>query len=272
MNVFKRWILLITEILHATFATLKTTSVPDMDEETTKLLCSIAGNLKPDLLNMIFLCGEDLVDREKENIKTVIQLFTILEQKLLIKAADLSYLKELLFHIRKLDILQNQLNTTEEDMIKYFSSGNSKISSYKKLLFTLSEKIDSLCFEDVKYILKLRTPTHDKANMLELFSGMEKSGNLSERNLECLKSAFETIKRIDLCDIVENFKKEYQDSNDANIGSRVGDLSLNDEPASDTSSLTYEMNRKHRGYCLLISNRNFAKICPRKGTEADVGR
>uniref|UniRef100_A0A8C5Q3W9 Caspase-8 n=1 Tax=Leptobrachium leishanense TaxID=445787 RepID=A0A8C5Q3W9_9ANUR len=255
-----------------------------MDEETTKLLCSIAGNLKPDLLNMIFLCGEDLVDREKENIKTVIQLFTILEQKLLIKAADLSYLKELLFHIRKLDILQNQLNTTEEDMIKYFSSGNSKISSYKKLLFTLSEKIDSLCFEDVKYILKLRTPTHDKAkNMLELFSGMEKSGNLNKCNLGCLKRAFNIIKRIDLHDIVENFEKEYQESQNE-LPSKYEKMSL-EEPGQECPKTkitpqqeygqmpleVYELKCNPHGKCVIINNYNFKQARSLNRELADRG-
>ncbi|KAG8558893.1 hypothetical protein GDO81_017178 [Engystomops pustulosus] len=46
----------------------------------------------------------------------------------------------------------------------------------------------------------------------------------------------------------------------------MSDLSLNEQSEKEF----YQMNRKHRGYCLIINNSEFAKNDPRLGTEKDA--
>ncbi|XP_044158711.1 caspase-8-like [Bufo gargarizans] len=65
-----------------------------------------------------------------------------------------------------------------------------------------------------------------------------------------------------------------KDLMDENTENRMSDLSLNGESDQEVTQthdvLTYPMNRKHRGYCLIINNSEFMKSPGRPGTEKDA--
>ncbi|KAM8934110.1 caspase-10-like [Pelodytes ibericus] len=63
---------------------------------------------------------------------------------------------------------------------------------------------------------------------------------------------------------------EKQDDEAGNIDNLIGDLNLIENPATNSEESIYAMNRKHRGYCLIISNLEFMKSQTRQGTEKDA--
>ena len=98
--------------------------------------------------NCLFEIGEDLTSEEvaslkflsldyipqkkQEPIKDALMLFQRLQDKRMVEENNLSFLKELLFRINRLDLLEKHLHTSQEEMKKELQMpGRAQISAYR---------------------------------------------------------------------------------------------------------------------------------------------
>uniref|UniRef100_A0A8C5Q2D1 Caspase-8 n=1 Tax=Leptobrachium leishanense TaxID=445787 RepID=A0A8C5Q2D1_9ANUR len=244
-----------------------------MDTETLTLLSAVYNRLnKTDLSSMIFLCGDDIPASEAEKIKTALQLFTFLEKIGKIKKTDLSYLKELLHIIQRIDILENQLQTDAADM----ATNTTYISKYRRLLYKLAGKTETLDIQTISYLHHKGATDSNNSNMMELFLQMEKSGHLKEDNLEYLKEIYGKANRRDLVSEIQQFENQCQDSKQENA---TNENTPQMHAVQETNPCeAYELNKNPHGWCLIINNYNFSEartlnieMSDRRGSDRDAG-
>uniref|UniRef100_A0ABI8A1Y0 DED domain-containing protein n=8 Tax=Felidae TaxID=9681 RepID=A0ABI8A1Y0_FELCA len=83
----------------------------------SKCLYNIGEQLGSDeLASLKFLSLDYIPQKKQEPIKDALMLFQRLQEKRMLEESNLSFLKELLFRINRLDLLFNYLNTSKEAM------------------------------------------------------------------------------------------------------------------------------------------------------------
>lgn len=83
----------------------------------SKCLYNIGEQLDSDeLASLKFLCLDYIPQKKQEPIKDALKLFQTLQEKGMLEESNLSFLKELLFRINRLDLLTTFLDTSKEDM------------------------------------------------------------------------------------------------------------------------------------------------------------
>ncbi|OCT63813.1 caspase-8-like isoform X2 [Xenopus laevis] len=175
---------------------LKTLTVNGNIQE---LLLDISENISQDEVHaMIFLCEGKITTQDKEDIKYARQLFHCLQKKGHITQEDLSFLKELLYRIKRIDILTSKLGTTKEQ-VETDLKHCVHISEYRAQLYYISLELSNKQIEDLKFLLKLNR----EISMLEILLKMEKEGSLSQTSLGKLKDLLTHLNRLDLVKKIE---------------------------------------------------------------------
>lgn len=250
-----------------------------------------------ELASLKFLSLDYIPQRKQEPIQDALMLFQRLQEKRMLEENHLSFLKELLFRIHRLDLLSTLLGTSKEEMVTELQTpGRAHISAYRVMLFRISEDVSQLELKAFKFFLSKeisKCKLEDNMSLLDIFIEMEKRALLGERNLDTLKKICEQINKSLLVKI-----HDYEDCSQgrrmslgrtpgacSNGEEPYGVLALSDcpgEPASkaQTSEEVYQMKSKPRGYCLIFNNHDFStarKEMPRhrnmkdrKGTEVDA--
>ncbi|NWS71016.1 CASP8 protein, partial [Crotophaga sulcirostris] len=253
-----------------------------------------------ELAALKFLSLQHLPMRKLENIQSAQDFFEALQEKGLIEAGDLSYLRELLYRISRIDLLEAQLGSSREEMERELRvPGRAKVSAYRYLLFQLSENITEDELNSFKFLLGKELPRcklHPKAAMLDVFIEMEKKGILGEDNLSLLKTLSADI-NVSLLKRIEEYElslfgdeemlitEEQRGSSggpEAHARWPVSSLAP-DTPGSWNESSqveVYKMTSRPRGVCLILNNHNFAKareavlelrnMKDRNGTDVDA--
>ncbi|XP_029462106.1 caspase-8 isoform X2 [Rhinatrema bivittatum] len=173
-----------------------------------KLLYSISEDLDTDELSALkFLCLELIPPKKQEGIRDVKDLFQKLQEKELLEDNNLSFLKELLFRIKRNDLLIRKLSISREEMKRTLQvPGMAKISPYRNLLLQLAEDMTKEEISDFKFCLGKKLPKsileNEDTTMLEIFIAMEKKAILGEDTLDTLKELCgrinkELLKRIE---------------------------------------------------------------------------
>ncbi|NWR72376.1 CASP8 protein, partial [Centropus unirufus] len=248
-----------------------------------------------ELAALKFLSLQHIPMRRLENIQRAQDFFEALQEKGLIEAGDLAYVRELLYRISRIDLLEVQLGSSREQMERELRiPGRAKVSAYRHLLFELSENITEDELNSFKFLLGKELPKcslNPKAAMLDVFIEMEKKGLLGEDNLSnlkalCLNINFSLWKRID----------DYE----SNLSAVRGELCPENKAAPCPSAgrrsawraaqgfhrvpfqqvEVYKMTSRPRGVCLILNNHNFAKareavpelkhMRDRNGTDVDA--
>uniref|UniRef100_A0A8C5WE97 Caspase-8 n=1 Tax=Leptobrachium leishanense TaxID=445787 RepID=A0A8C5WE97_9ANUR len=200
---------------------------------------------------ILFEISENITTKDQDEIIFLLKL----SKKIKRKASFL----ELLNYMEKVEMIsEDNINTLEKVLTKVSPDLLRITTTYKTLQAQCNHNTNAMSTTGPA-VPECETEDLQKPQFSIQVSHMEKPCDGS--NTESLGVIVQEV----------HSEGEGKENYNANIESQVGDLSLNDdEPAPDTSSKIYGMNRKHRGYCLLISNSIFAKSSPRKGTEADV--
>lgn len=96
-------------------------------------LYNIGEQLDSDeLASLKFLSLDHIPQRKQEPIQDALMLFQRLQEKRLLEESNLSFLKELLFRINRLDLLTTELDTSKEEMERELQSpGRAQISAYR---------------------------------------------------------------------------------------------------------------------------------------------
>eukprot|EP00069_Balaena_mysticetus_P004756 bmy_17602T0 len=152
-----------------------------------------------DLAALKFLSLDYIPHRKQEPIKDALVLFQRLQEKRMLEESNLSFLKELLFRMNRLDLLLTYLDTSEEEMERELQMpGRAQISAYRVMLFQISEDVSKLELKDFKFFLSqeiAKCKLDDDMTLLDIFIEMEKRVILGERNLDTLKRICEQINR-----------------------------------------------------------------------------
>ncbi|XP_022349077.1 caspase-8 isoform X2 [Enhydra lutris kenyoni] len=264
----------------------------------SKCLYNIGEQLDSDeLASLKFLSMDYIPQKKQEPIKDPLMLFQRLQEKRLLEENNLSFLKELLFRINRLDLLVTYLDTSKQEMEQELRiPGRAQISAYRVMLFQISEDVSKLELKSFKFLLSQeisRCKLHDDLNLFDIFIEMEKRVILGERNLDTLKRICDQINRSLLKKITdyEELSQEQTVIPQRSLDEiSNGEKSLRVPPMSDspreqnceseTSEKVYQMESKPRGYCLIFNNYDFSiarkqvpklhSIKDRNGTDLDA--
>ncbi|XP_009330066.1 PREDICTED: caspase-8-like [Pygoscelis adeliae] len=251
-----------------------------MSTDFHKLLFDISEALVTDELAALkFLSLEHVPMRKLETIQEPKAFFKVLQEKDMIEVGNLSFLKELLYRINRMDLLSAQLGSSREEMERELQiPGRAQVSAYRYLLFQLSEDITKDELKSFQFLLGKELPKcrlNPKTTMLDVFIEMEKKGILGEDNLSILKSLcaeinISLLKRIEEYEL-NPFGEEEMLITEEQRGSTGGPEAharwlassvAPDSPGSWNKSSqleAYKMTSRPRGVCLILNNHNFAK-------------
>uniref|UniRef100_A0A8C8SZ07 Caspase-8 n=1 Tax=Pelusios castaneus TaxID=367368 RepID=A0A8C8SZ07_9SAUR len=164
-----------------------------------KFLYTISDALATaDLMALKFLSLEHIPLRKQEGIRDPEALFLALEEKGMMEESNLSFLKELLFRINRIDLLTGKLCSSRAEMERELQiPGRAKVSPFRwVLLYHLAENITTDELKSLKFLLMKELPKcrlDNEITMINVFIEMEKKGLLAEDNLEALKTICEKI-------------------------------------------------------------------------------
>lgn len=104
-----------------------------MSTDFHKLLFDISEALATDELAALkFLSLEHIPMRKLEAIQEPKAFFEVLQEKDMIEVGSLSFLKELLYRINRMDLLATQLGCSREEMERELQiPGRAKVSAYR---------------------------------------------------------------------------------------------------------------------------------------------
>uniref|UniRef100_A0A2I2Z5N4 Caspase 8 n=1 Tax=Gorilla gorilla gorilla TaxID=9595 RepID=A0A2I2Z5N4_GORGO len=236
-----------------------------------------------DLASLKFLSLDYIPQRKQEPIKDALMLFQRLQEKRMLEESNLSFLKELLFRINRLDLLITYLNTRKEEMERELQTpGRAQISAYRVMLYQISEEVSRSELRSFKFLLQeeiSKCKLDDDMNLLDIFIEMEKRVILGEGKLDILKRVCAQINK-SLLKIINDYE-EFSKGEELCGVMTISDSPREQDSESQTLDKVYQMKSKPRGYCLIINNHNFAKarekvpklhsIRDRNGTHLDAG-
>ncbi|NXT00966.1 CASP8 protein, partial [Jacana jacana] len=253
-----------------------------------------------ELAAMKFLSLEHVPMRKLEAIQKTQDFFEALREKGMIEAGNLTFLKELLYRIGRIDLLVAHLGSSREEMARELQiPGRAKVASPSRyLLFELSEDITKDELNSFKFLLGKELPKcrlNPKTTMLDVFIEMEKKGILGEDNLSILKRLCAEI-NISLLKRIEDYELSLfgeEEITEQQRGSTGGPeaharwlaspMSLDSSGSWNASSQrleAYKMTSRPRGVCLILNNHSFAKarqavpepkkLKDRNGTDVDA--
>ncbi|NXJ89403.1 CASP8 protein, partial [Corythaixoides concolor] len=245
-----------------------------------------------ELAALKFLSLEHIPMRKLEVIQKAQDFFEALQEKGMIEGGNLSFLKELLYRISRIDLLAAHLGSSREEMEKELRTpGRARVPAYRYLLFQLSEDITEDELKSFKFLLGKELPKcrlNPKTTMLDVFIEMEKKGILGEDNLSILKNLCAEI-NISLLKRIEEYEsnlfgkpKQNKKASYLSVTSRhleesavISQISLSFQQLE-----AYKMTSRPRGVCLILNNHNFAKareavpepknMKDRNGTDVDA--
>ncbi|NWU67184.1 CASP8 protein, partial [Pterocles burchelli] len=248
-----------------------------------------------ELAALKFLSLEHVPMRKLEAIRKAQDFFEALQEKGMMEAGNLAFLKELLYRISRIDLLEAQLGSSREEMERELQiPGRARVSAYRYLLFQLSEDIAEDELKSFKFLLGKDLPKcrlNPKTTMLDVFIEMEKKGILGEDNISILKSLCAEI-NISLLKRIEEYELNLFGEEEMLIteGQRGSTGGPEEAPERECSSFTnslsfqqleaYKMTSRPRGVCLILNNHDFAKarealpepknLKDRNGTDVDA--
>ncbi|NWX23760.1 CASP8 protein, partial [Aegotheles bennettii] len=245
-----------------------------------------------ELAALKFLSLEHVPMRKLEAIHKAQDFFEVLQEKGMIEAGNLSFLKELLYRIGRIDLLEAHLGSSRQEMERELQvPGRARVSAYRYLLFQLSEDITEDELKSLKFLLGKELPKcklNPTTTTLDVFIEMEKKGILGEDNRSVLKSVcaeinFSLLKRIEEYELKlfavvgQCSARSWEQSSVGRAAPRESQLALRpavplaraqkhlEECGSFTNGLSfqqleaYKMTSRPRGVCLILNNHNFAK-------------
>ncbi|KFM11180.1 Caspase-8, partial [Aptenodytes forsteri] len=164
-----------------------------------RLLFDISEALVTDELAALkFLSLEHVPMRKLETIQEPKAFFEVLQEKDMIEVGNLSFLKELLYRINRMDLLAAQLGSSREEMERELQiPGRAQVSAYRQLLYGIAEDLTPEDVKSVKFLLQKQIPKNklqDNASMLRVLLEMERNGIIKEDDLTMLKDILKGVR------------------------------------------------------------------------------
>ncbi|NWI61529.1 CASP8 protein, partial [Calyptomena viridis] len=251
-----------------------------MSTDFHKLLFEVSEALATDELAALkFLSLEHVPMRKLEAIKDTKAFFQVLEEKEMIKAGNLAFLRELLYRIGRIDLLSAHLGCSREQVQRELQiPGRARVSAYRQLLYEIAEDLTPDDVKSVKFLLQKNLPKNklqDNASVLQVFLEMERSGMIEDDDLTILKAILKGF-RADITkkiDIYEERKKENYSKEELRYPVSVSAHPVGQGAEGETTHMhveTYKMKNNPHGYCVIFNNYIFKNPCyNREGTVKD---
>ncbi|NXL74816.1 CASP8 protein, partial [Leptocoma aspasia] len=250
-----------------------------------------------ELAALKFLSREHVPRRRLEAARSPHDLFEALQEKGVLEAGNLAFLRELLYRIGRIDLLVAHLGSSREQVERELRApGGARVPPLRYLLLQLSEDITEDELMSFKLLLVTELPQSKltrETTMLDILTEMEKKGLLGKDNLSMLKSLCEKI-NISLWNRIEDglnlfgqqemlITEEERGSTGHPEGNLVSSVAPG-PPSSFNDSFqlleAYKMTSRPCGVCLIVNNHNFAKarervlehkhMKDRNGTDVDA--
>uniref|UniRef100_A0A2K5DMC2 Caspase-8 n=1 Tax=Aotus nancymaae TaxID=37293 RepID=A0A2K5DMC2_AOTNA len=258
----------------------------------SKMLFDIGEELgSEELAALKFLSLDYIPQRKQEPIKDALMLFQRLQEKRMLEESNLSFLKELLFRINRLDLLNKYLDTSKEEMERELQTpGSAQISAYRVMLYQISEDVSRSELRSFKFLLNKEISKckldDDMRRLVVQGQPRVRLGRGGRDTRFCIKR-----KKKDLilsCVLHVSFSMSHSRCVSLLFAGEelFGVMAISDSPReqdseSQASDKVYQMKNKPRGYCLIINNHDFRKareevpklhsIKDRNGTHLDAG-
>ncbi|XP_075009628.1 caspase-8-like isoform X1 [Calonectris borealis] len=261
-----------------------------MSTDFHKLLFDISEALVTDELAALkFLSLEHIPMRKLEAIQEPKAFFEALQEKGMIEVGNLSFLKELLYRISRIDLLEAQLGSSREEMERELQiPGRAQLSAYslslfiaRQLLYGIAEDLTPEDVESVKFLLQKKIPKNklqDNAvckSMLKVLLEMERNGIINEDDLAMLKDIVKGF-RADIkkkIDTYEEKKKENDSKEKLHYPVSVSVHPAGQGAEGETPHLlveSYKMKNNPHGFCVILNNYIFKNPYEaREGTVKD---
>ncbi|NXM21552.1 CASP8 protein, partial [Ploceus nigricollis] len=251
-----------------------------MSTDFHKLLFDISEALVTEELSALkFLSLDHLPRRKLETIHEPKAFFEALQEKDMIGPGNLFFLKELLYWIRRIDLLTAHLGSSREEMERELQvPGRAQVSAYRQLLYGIAEDLTSGDVGSVKFLLQKQLPKNklqENASMLQVFLEMEINGIIKEDDLTILKDILQRF-RADIkkkIDAYEEKKKENYSREEVRypmcVSAHPEEQGAEGEAAEQHGKI-YKMKNNPHGYCLILNNYIFKNpLYNREGTLQD---
>ncbi|NWZ61391.1 CASP8 protein, partial [Acrocephalus arundinaceus] len=249
-----------------------------MSTDFLKLLFEVSEALvTEELAALKFLSLEHVPRRKLEAIQEPKAFFEVLQEKDMIGAGNLSFLKELLYRISRIDLLTAHLGSSREEMERELQvPDRARVSAYRQLLYGIAEDLTPENVASVKFLLQKLLPKNklqENASILQIFLEMEIKEIIKEDNLTMLKDLFQRV-RPDLkkkIDAYEKKGKENYSQEEVRYPVSVHPEEKGAEGgAAKQHGKIYKMKNNPHGYCLILNNYKFKNPCHnREGTLQD---
>ncbi|NXN58656.1 CASP8 protein, partial [Rynchops niger] len=238
-----------------------------MSADFHKLLFDISEALVADELAALkFLSLESIPTGKLEAIQEPKAFFKVLQENGMIEVGNLSFLKELLYRISRIDLLAAHLGSSREEMARELQiSGRAKVSAYRQLLYRIAEDLTPEDIKRVKFLLQNEMPKNklqDNASMLKVLLEMERNEIIKEDDLTVLKDILKGF-RADVkkqIEIYEEKKKEDDSKEKLHYPVPVSVHPSGQGAEGETPHLlveSYKMKNNPHGYCVIINNHIF---------------
>ncbi|NWV48901.1 CASP8 protein, partial [Daphoenositta chrysoptera] len=250
-----------------------------MSRDFRRVLFAVSEALVTDELAALkFLSLEHIPRRKLEAIQEPQAFFEVLQDKDMIGVGNLSFLKELLYHIRRIDLLSHLGSSRQEMERELQLPGRARVSDYRQLLYGIAEDLTPEDVRSVKFLLQKQLPKNklqENASILQVFLEMEINGIIREDNLTMLKDILQGF-RADLkkkIDAYEGKKKENYSREEVcypvSVSAHPKERGAGGEAAHQHGKI-YKMNNNPHGYCLILNNHIFKNpLHSREGTLQD---
>ncbi|XP_010142755.1 PREDICTED: caspase-8-like, partial [Buceros rhinoceros silvestris] len=235
-----------------------------MNTDFHRLLFHISEALVTNELTALkFLSLEHIPMRKLEAIQNTQDFLQTLQERGLIESENLSFLKELLYRISRIDLLSAHLGSSREEMERELQiPGRARVSAYRQLLYGIAEDLTQKDVQNVKFLLQEQIPKNklqDNASMLKVLQEMERNGIIKEDDLTVLKDILKGF-RPDVNKKIDTYEEKNKESKSkeelhypvpvsmhpAGQGAEAG------TPFSVVES--YKMKNNPHGYCVILNN------------------
>lgn len=237
-----------------------------MSTDFRKLLFEVSEALVTDELAALkFLCLDYISKGKLETIREPKAFFEALQVKDMIGVGNLFFLKELLYRIRRIDLLTAQLGSSREEMERELSLGRAQVSAYRQLLYRIAEDLTPDHVESVKFLLLEELPRNklqENASILQVFLELEMNQIIEEDNLTVLKGILQKV-RPDLKKEIEAYEEKIKENYSVEEVSYPASVSVQPEEqgaegkAAQQYGEVYKMKNNPHGYCLILNNHIF---------------
>ncbi|NXW64468.1 CASP8 protein, partial [Eurystomus gularis] len=251
-----------------------------MSTDFQKLLFNISEALiTNELAALKFLSLEHIPMRKLEAIQNAQDFFEVLQEKGMIEEGNLSFLKELLYRISRIDLLAAHLGSSREEMERELQiPGMARVSDYRQLLYGIAEDLTQKDVQNVKFLLREQIPKNklqDNASMLKVLLEMERSRIIKEDDLAVLKDILKGF-RADMKKKIDTYEEKKKEN--VSKGKLNYPVSVSGHPAGQGAERgtphvlveSYKMKNNPHGYCVILNNYIFKNPCDaREGTVKD---